>query len=103
MRIFRDAVLSILATIAQQERVRLSERVTAGLARAKKQGRVGGRPRLVVDRERVAALRAAGQTRSQIAAALGMSTRSVSRLWKLRMSKPCSICVHPGSETSRPT
>ena len=79
--IFRDAVLSILATIAQQERVRLSERVTAGLARAKKQGRVGGRPRLVVDRQRVAALRAAGQTRSEIAKELGISTRTVSRLW----------------------
>jgi DNA invertase Pin-like site-specific DNA recombinase len=80
--IFRDAVLSILATIAQQERVRLSERVTAGLARAKKQGRVGGRPRLVVDRERVAALCAAGKTRSEIAKELGISTRTVSRLWK---------------------
>jgi DNA invertase Pin-like site-specific DNA recombinase len=30
---FRDAVLSILATIAKQERVRLSERTLAGIAR----------------------------------------------------------------------
>ena len=80
--VFRDAVLSILATIAQQERVRLSERVTAGLARARKQGRVGGRPRIVVDRQKVAELRAAGKTRADIAAELGMSTRTVSRLWK---------------------
>jgi DNA invertase Pin-like site-specific DNA recombinase len=80
--IFRDAVLSILATIAQQERVRISERVQAGLARAKRHGRVGGRPRLVVDRDRVAAMREAGKTRAQIAAALGMSTRTVSRLWR---------------------
>ena len=31
---FRDAVISILAVIAKQERVRLSERTLAGLARA---------------------------------------------------------------------
>ena len=31
--IFRDAVISIMATIAKQERVRLSERTKAGLAR----------------------------------------------------------------------
>jgi DNA invertase Pin-like site-specific DNA recombinase len=43
--IFKDAVLSILATIAKQERIRISERVHAGLAKARKQGRIGGRPR----------------------------------------------------------
>ena len=39
--IFKDAVLAILAVIAKQERVRLSERTLAGLARARKQGRDG--------------------------------------------------------------
>jgi len=29
--IFKDAVLGILATIAKQERIRISERVTAGM------------------------------------------------------------------------
>ena len=80
--VFRDAVLSILATIAKQERVRLSERTIAGLERARKQGRIGGRPRIVVNRQKVADMRAAGKTRAQIAAALGMSPRTVSRLWK---------------------
>jgi DNA invertase Pin-like site-specific DNA recombinase len=42
--LFRDAVIGILATIAKQERIRLSERVMAGLERARKQGRVGGAP-----------------------------------------------------------
>lgn len=45
---FRDAILAILATLAKQERLRLRERVLAGLARAREQGRVGGRPRLPV-------------------------------------------------------
>lgn len=42
---FRDAVLAILACIARQERIRLSERTKAGLAKAKAQGRLAGRPK----------------------------------------------------------
>jgi DNA invertase Pin-like site-specific DNA recombinase len=41
--VFKDAVLAILAVIAKQGRIRLSERTTAGLERARKEGRVGGR------------------------------------------------------------
>src|SRR5664280_3517851 len=44
--IFKEAVIGILAAVAKQERVRLSERTIAGLERARAQGRVGGRPRL---------------------------------------------------------
>jgi DNA invertase Pin-like site-specific DNA recombinase len=80
--IFKDAVLSILATIAKQERVRLSERVTAGLERARKQGRVGGRRPLVVDRDRVAALDEEGHTMREIAEQLGISAASVCRMLK---------------------
>ena len=54
--IFKDAVLSILATIAKQERIRISERVHAGLAKARKQGRIGGRPRLVLNHAKVLSL-----------------------------------------------
>ena len=41
----KEAVIGILAAVAKQERVRLSERTIAGLERAKAQGRVGGRPK----------------------------------------------------------
>jgi DNA invertase Pin-like site-specific DNA recombinase len=41
--IFKDAALSMLATIAKQERIRLSERTIAGLEKARRAGRVGGR------------------------------------------------------------
>ena len=44
--ILRDAVTSILAVVAKQERVRLSERTLAGLATAGSRGRIGGRPRV---------------------------------------------------------
>jgi DNA invertase Pin-like site-specific DNA recombinase len=36
---FREAIISILATVAKQEHIRLSERVQAGLARARTKGR----------------------------------------------------------------
>lgn len=43
---FKDAVISILAVVAKQERVRLAERTRAGLDRARAQGKRLGRPRL---------------------------------------------------------
>jgi DNA invertase Pin-like site-specific DNA recombinase len=78
--IFKDAVLAILAVIAKQERVRLSERTLAGLARARKQGRVGGRPKVVVDRAKVARMSKAGKTLNEIGAAVGASKSTVHRL-----------------------
>jgi DNA invertase Pin-like site-specific DNA recombinase len=45
--IFKEAVIGILAAVAKQERVRLSERTIAGLERARAQGRIGGRPKAV--------------------------------------------------------
>src|ERR1035437_1560316 len=70
---FRDAVIGILAVIAKQERVRLSERVHAGLARAKSAGRVGGRPRAVFDRAKAQQLRDDGLSIAKIAAQLHVS------------------------------
>jgi DNA invertase Pin-like site-specific DNA recombinase len=78
--IFRDAVISILATIAKQERIRLSERTIAGLERAKAQGRVGGRPRVICNRDRVFSLRQEGRSLAEIAGQLGMSKTTVSRI-----------------------
>src|SRR5215472_17189081 len=58
--VFRDAVIAILATIAKQEHARLSERVVAGLRRAKRQGKVLGRKRIIVDREKIRGMKADG-------------------------------------------
>ena len=41
---FRDVVLALLSTLAKQERKRIQERVKAGMARAKREGRKVGRP-----------------------------------------------------------
>lgn len=78
--IFKDAVLAILAAIAKQERVRLSERTVAGLERARKQGRVGGRRALVCDRERVKQLAGEGLSQREIAARMRISPASVCRV-----------------------
>src|ERR1035438_2734601 len=78
--VFKDAVLSILATIAKQERIRLSERTIAGLEKARREGRVGGRPRLVVNRAKVVQMDADGMTLREIADELGISAASVCRI-----------------------
>jgi DNA invertase Pin-like site-specific DNA recombinase len=82
--IFKDAVIGILAAVAKQERVRLSERVQAGLERAKAQGRVGGRPRVRRDRDRdakvIRQMRDAGQSYGEIADELGRSKADVFRV-----------------------
>ena len=82
--IFKDAVLAILAVIAKQERLRLSERTVAGLERARKQGRVGGRRALVCDRERIARLSQAGSSMREIGAEMGISAASVCRVLRER-------------------
>jgi len=43
---FKDVVISLLATIANQERLRMGERVRAGLQNARNQGKKLGRPPL---------------------------------------------------------
>lgn len=76
---FKEAVISILATVAKQERIRLSERVHAGLARARRAGRVGGRPKAEFNRQKAIKLRAAGHSYREIATKLGASLGSVQR------------------------
>src|SRR2546421_7217784 len=59
--VFKDAVISILATVAKQERIRISERVKAGLSQARAKGRKLGRPRVQVNATKVRELRQSGQ------------------------------------------
>ena len=46
LSIFKDMIIALLSTLAKQERIRISERVKAGLERSRQQGRVGGRPQI---------------------------------------------------------
>jgi DNA invertase Pin-like site-specific DNA recombinase len=78
--IFKDAVIAILATVAKQERVRLSERTKAGLAIARSRGKVIGRPKLQVKAADVARLRSQGHSNRAIGRTLGVSEGSIRRL-----------------------
>jgi DNA invertase Pin-like site-specific DNA recombinase len=66
-----ELMLAIAAWIAKQERIRISERTKAGLARARRQGKVPGRPKRVFRRDEVVRLRdVEGMSWRAIAAAL---------------------------------
>jgi DNA invertase Pin-like site-specific DNA recombinase len=78
------AMLQMLAIFAEMERSFIRERTTAGLAAAKAQGRIGGRPK-VLDGKRAKqaqALRDSGETPAEIARTLGVSVATVYRLTK---------------------
>jgi DNA invertase Pin-like site-specific DNA recombinase len=78
--LFKEAVIGILAAVAKQERVRLSERTIAGLERARAQGRIGGRPKVADNPKTLHAvhkLRKQGNTIREIAAKLKLSTNTV--------------------------
>jgi DNA invertase Pin-like site-specific DNA recombinase len=98
---FRDAVISILAVIAKQERLRLSERVRAGLervaAKGTKTGKPVGRPRVIFRRDLVAELRKEGRSWSQIARETGASVGSVRRAYYALAVAP-EACQNPPSE-----
>jgi len=80
--IFRDAVISIMATLAKQERIHRAERTKAGLARVKAAGKTLGRPRMLNGEHhaQVALLRAQGLSFRAIGRRLGISDHSARRL-----------------------
>jgi DNA invertase Pin-like site-specific DNA recombinase len=77
-----ELMIAVAAWIAEQEHQRISERTKAGLAKARRAGRIGGRRALVVDRRRIGELDALGYTTREIAEELGVSASSVCRLLK---------------------
>lgn len=81
--IFKDVIISILATLAKQEKIRLSERVKVGLEKAKSRGRIGGRPRIpqkVIDR--IHTLNGQGLSLRKIGKMLNVHHRTVAQYIK---------------------
>jgi DNA invertase Pin-like site-specific DNA recombinase len=74
-----EALFGMLGVFAQFERAMIRERVNAGLARAKAQGKTLGRPREVADKKRALVLtaRAKGHSFGTIAKALDMPRSTV--------------------------
>jgi len=77
--IFKGAVIAIVATVAKQERVRISEWVKAGLETARAKGKRLGRPRVIVDARRVAMLRKNGASWATICRETGLSKGTAER------------------------
>ncbi|MDF7799325.1 recombinase family protein [Pontiellaceae bacterium B1224] len=86
---FADVVVSILSTLAKQERIRISERTKAGLQRAKAEGKTLGRPegkqtQKTIDRIRlVKQLRAEGYSFTKIGQQLGITKQRAAQLHKM--------------------
>jgi DNA invertase Pin-like site-specific DNA recombinase len=76
---FKDVVVSLMATLAKQERLRISERTKAGLQRARRAGKTLGRPRVDVDTAKLGKLRNSGFSLRQIAHTTGYSLSTVVR------------------------
>jgi DNA invertase Pin-like site-specific DNA recombinase len=81
---FSDAIVGILATVAQFEADRMSSRVRSGLARARAEGKVLGRPKAVLDRNKLRAMRKEGMSLREIGAVTGTSAMTIQRLLKAR-------------------
>lgn len=84
------AMLQMLAIFAEMERSFIQERTIAGLASAKAQGRVGGRPKATDTKQarQAQALRDAGESVPDIARALGVSAATVYRITKKHTPTP---------------
>jgi DNA invertase Pin-like site-specific DNA recombinase len=70
-------VFTVLGAVAELERNIIRERVTAGLRRAKKEGKTLGRPRVIVDRDKVRLLHGQGNSIRIIATQLGLTKSTV--------------------------
>jgi DNA invertase Pin-like site-specific DNA recombinase len=82
--IFKEAVIGILAAVAKQERVRISERVKAGLETAKAKGRKLGRTPVsaTIKAVEVRRLREAGNSIRSIAELVGIAPNTVVSILK---------------------
>jgi DNA invertase Pin-like site-specific DNA recombinase len=72
-------VFGIFASIAEFERELIRDRVRSGIALAKSRGKRLGRPRVVVDRFRIATLRKEGRSWSEICEAMAISKGTAQR------------------------
>jgi DNA invertase Pin-like site-specific DNA recombinase len=76
---FGDLLAAFAAKLAELERKRIKARVKAGLEAARAKGKTLGRPRVVVNRAKVWALKDAGRSIRDIAATMKLSHGTVQR------------------------
>jgi DNA invertase Pin-like site-specific DNA recombinase len=76
---FRDVIISLMAVLAQQERIRMRERSLAGIERARAEGKKFGRKPLDFNLKAARAMRLQGMSLREVAKALGTSAAMVRR------------------------
>jgi DNA invertase Pin-like site-specific DNA recombinase len=81
--VMRDVVISIMATLAEQERINISDRTRAGLQRAVKAGKVLGRREVSVDVVRARRMQREGLGLRPIAKKLKISVNTLQRALKV--------------------
>lgn len=81
-------VFTVLGAVAELERSLIVERVKAGLRNAKAKGKRLGRPKVGVDAVKIAALRRAGRSWSEIAKETGWTKGTVQRATYGQKSRP---------------
>jgi DNA invertase Pin-like site-specific DNA recombinase len=80
---FKEFMISAFATFAKLETAKISERTLAGLAKARSQGRIGGRPKAEDDAAKMKTfrkLKARGLSVRKIAAEMNVSPTTVQKL-----------------------
>ncbi|MGD0263753.1 MAG: recombinase family protein [Candidatus Methylomirabilota bacterium] len=86
-------MFAVIGAMAQFEQELIRERIRAGLARARSQGKRLGRPPQVYHRDRVLPLRQAGHSQRKIAQELGISRRAVQRALKGAQNHRAGFCA----------
>jgi putative DNA-invertase from lambdoid prophage Rac len=81
--IFSDAIISLLAALAKQERIRIAERTRAGMQRAKKNGAKFGRPKTDPKlMEQAYRLKSSGLSYARVAKEMGIGSSRAHQLVK---------------------
>ena len=81
-------VFTVLGAVAELERSLIAERVRAGLRNARAKGKKLGRPRVIVDATRVAALRRSGASWAKVCRELGVSKGTAQRAFQSLPKNP---------------
>lgn len=78
----RSLLIGVFSWVAEEERRQISERSKAGVARARREGKTIGRPRVAVDLDRALLLRRRGQSVRQVARQLGIGANTLARAYQ---------------------
>jgi DNA invertase Pin-like site-specific DNA recombinase len=88
-------MFGMLGVFAEFERAMIQERVRAGLERARKAGKILGRPKVEVDQEQLQEALRGGLSVRKVAALLGITPSKVQRMLRERMASGSSGVIAP--------